>query len=344
MRAILCILCALGLGSVGLAQSPLADVAKEREALLKEQPTDWKAQQAHANKARAVVRKLLEDDGIREAADFRTAADLIFDPMAWFENDQLQYELYITAAMLGDQAAISKLPRAWDMLLMSMGLGQRYHSYKVPGREGFGQHFYVDPNAPGPPVQDVLLKPDEAKKRAAAAKDNPELQTLVDADQKDRQNLTPESIAAMQKNDPARRARVLEILAKGDLATAQDFYNAGLVLQHGEGVPDFELAHELCLASALLGNKEAPGLVSRTYDRWLLTTGHRQRFGTQLTETGYMPFTEDGPSMTMRRLTQGASVKLMKSTINSRSPFRVGSAGTQSGDPDGVKQGSMQGL
>lgn len=315
MKAALCILGVLSLGFQSVAQTPLADLSKERDALMKDKPKDWEAQKAHADKARGVVRKLLEEDEIREAADFRKAADLIFDPMAWFENNQLQYELYVTAAMLGDSEALTKIPRYWDMLLMSMGLGQRYHSYKVPGREGFGQHFYVDPNTPGPAVQYVLLKPDEAKKRAAAAKDNPELQTLVDADQKDRQAITSETIAAMQKNDPIRRARVLEIIAKGDLATAQDFYNAGLVLQHGEGVPDFELAHELCLASAILGNKEAPGLVSRTYDRWLLNTGHRQRFGTQLMGDGYMPFTEDGPSTTMRRLTQGATVKLMKSTI-----------------------------
>ena len=47
---------------------------------------------------------------------------------------------------------------------------------------------------------------------------------------------------------------------------------------------------------------EAPGLVSRTYDRMLISCGHRQRFGTQQNSVGLMPMTEDGPSDTMRVL------------------------------------------
>ena len=58
-------------------------------------------------------------------------------------------------------------------------------------------------------------------------------------------------------------------------------HNAATVLQHG-GTPDnYRLAHELSIAAIALGDTSALWLVSRSYDRMLLSMGHRQRLNTQ---------------------------------------------------------------
>jgi hypothetical protein len=58
-------------------------------------------------------------------------------------------------------------------------------------------------------------------------------------------------------------------------------HNTATVLQHG-GTPDnYRLAHELSIAAIALGDTTALWLVSRSYDRMLLSMGHRQRMNTQ---------------------------------------------------------------
>jgi hypothetical protein len=93
----------------------------------------------------------------------------------------------------------------------------------------------------------------------------------------------------MKVNDPVRRQRVLRLISDNALVTGRDFHNAALVLQHGTGFEDFRLAHELSMAAVALGDSAAAWLVSRTYDRMLLTLGHRQRFATQMREAGPSP-------------------------------------------------------
>jgi hypothetical protein len=56
---------------------------------------------------------------------------------------------------------------------------------------------------------------------------------------------------------------VLEFVGRGDLHSAADYFNAALVLQHGEKPEDFLLSHELATAAAFKGNKEVSVQVRR---------------------------------------------------------------------------------
>jgi len=106
-----------------------------------------------------------------------------------------------------------------------------------------------------------------------------ELKEICDADQKDRTG-TGMAPGADQR-DHQRRARVLEILKTAELTTGDDFFNAALVLQHGEIPEDFLLAHVLATASAMRGHKTGAWLAAATLDRYLQRIGKPQVFGTQ---------------------------------------------------------------
>ena len=72
--------------------------------------------------------------------------------------------------------------------------------------------------------------------------DSEELRRLMVEDQADRQSKAIDW-AAVAPRDRARLARVKELYASGTIRTAEDYYHAALVLQHGEAPEDFLLAH-----------------------------------------------------------------------------------------------------
>lgn len=115
--------------------------------------------------------------------------------------------------------------------------------------------------------------------------DNAELARLANADQADR--------AGKEGgwDDDARRRRVLELLALGEVLTPQDKLNAALILQHTPGLvcegklmsvspENYLLAHHLAKAAHAAGLKQAGVLVASTIDRYLSFTEGRQRYGT----------------------------------------------------------------
>ena len=95
---------------------------------------------------------------------------------------------------------------------------------------------------------------------------------LFDTDQNVRSgflNATPDQLADMLKEDPERRSRVLELYDSGVLKTANDYYHAAMIFQHGETPDDFLFAHELAVASLALGSRNARWLAAATEDRFL---------------------------------------------------------------------------
>lgn len=115
--------------------------------------------------------------------------------------------------------------------------------------------------------------------------DNTELATLAAEDQAVRMGKADAS------SDDARRRRVIELLALGQVATPQDKFNAGLVLQHtgltlcdgtltSLSAENYLLAHELFKAAMAEGVAGAPGLVAATIDRYLSFTVGTQKYGT----------------------------------------------------------------
>ena len=92
-------------------------------------------------------------------------------------------------------------------------------------------------------------------------------------------------------SDDARRRRVLELLAEGEVKSPRDKFNAGLVLQHtglefrhGELVSlsaeNHLLAHFLFEQALAGGIEEAAYLVAASVDRYLSVTQGIQKYGT----------------------------------------------------------------
>lgn len=72
-----------------------------------------------------------------------------------------------------------------------------------------------------------------------------------------------------------------ELLAQGAAKTGADYLAAALVFQHGNTLEDFAKARELAAEAARKGNPAGLWLTAAAWDRWLMTAGKPQRFGTQ---------------------------------------------------------------
>jgi hypothetical protein len=85
--------------------------------------------------------------------------------------------------------------------------------------------------------------------------------------------------------DRARRARVHELLEKGDLSTGEDFHDAAFIYQHGQTPDDYLLAHILANAAIARGDTKSLWISAATLDRYLYATHQPQVFGTQYQTT-----------------------------------------------------------
>lgn len=85
--------------------------------------------------------------------------------------------------------------------------------------------------------------------------------------------------------DAARREAVHKMLEAGEVRTADDYYHAALIYQHGQKPDDYLLAHVLAVDAISLGDKDARWLSAATLDRYLLSISQSQIFGTQFQST-----------------------------------------------------------
>lgn len=114
--------------------------------------------------------------------------------------------------------------------------------------------------------------------------DNRELWTLREGDEADRESeKTGDELKAAIERDRARLARAKEIIAAGGLKTANDYFMAAMLLQHGVAPEDYQKAREIALRAAELdpGNKRATWLAAAAQDRYLWSIGKPQMYGTQ---------------------------------------------------------------
>lgn len=119
---------------------------------------------------------------------------------------------------------------------------------------------------------------------------NDELRRLFEADQGDRESdalsgfrTDPDAAMAVFERDRARRVRVAEILDAGGAETADDYYWAAMVFQHGDDVASPRRAHELALRALSIdpAHEKARWLAAAAMDRELVRRGQLQRYGTQ---------------------------------------------------------------
>ncbi len=106
-----------------------------------------------------------------------------------------------------------------------------------------------------------------------------EIQRLYDADQADRQAATPDW-SKIAEADVRRRVRIAELFAVGCVQSAQDFYSAALIYQHGDVPEHYLLAYLFASRAAALGD-DFSDAAEGALDRYLVSTGHKQLFATQ---------------------------------------------------------------
>jgi hypothetical protein len=117
---------------------------------------------------------------------------------------------------------------------------------------------------------------------AESPPDNLRLSAIFKEDQQARQK-APIDWTVVAAQDKAHRTEVLGLLKSSKLRTANDYYRAAMVFQHGEELEDIRLAFSLSQLSATLdpAHKQARWLSAASWDRILMTKNVPQWYGTQ---------------------------------------------------------------
>jgi hypothetical protein len=117
--------------------------------------------------------------------------------------------------------------------------------------------------------------------------DNAELARMYEEDQADREpvartNTVPEGFwERVGARDTARRSRAREMLAAGQVRTANDFDACAMLFQHGTEPDDYLFAHILASIAGFKGHSHGKWLSAAALDRFLQHVGRTQVFGTQ---------------------------------------------------------------
>jgi hypothetical protein len=106
-----------------------------------------------------------------------------------------------------------------------------------------------------------------------------QLAHLLETDQSDRISGRFAILPLRDRNRLARARSIVE--SAGDSLDVESKYAAAMVLQHGDRPRDFEMAHTLALAALESRHNDAEFLVRAAYDRWQISLGKPQKYGTQ---------------------------------------------------------------
>ena len=99
----------------------------------------------------------------------------------------------------------------------------------------------------------------------------------------DANSLYPQRIDWKEKQ---LRREVLKMLKKGEIRTSDDFYRAAMLFQHRSNFKSYALAVALAAASSHLGEAWGRSLYAMALDRFLLSIGQKQHFGTNFEKVG----------------------------------------------------------
>lgn len=120
------------------------------------------------------------------------------------------------------------------------------------------------------------------KQKSPAREDNKTLMRLMKEDQHDRKVLFQKGPDQVTKRDEQRRKTAIAMLHAGQIKTALDHFNAGLLFQHGLELSDYKRAHRHARNAIKIGGiEDANWLYAVTLDRMLVAEGKKQKFGTQ---------------------------------------------------------------
>lgn len=122
---------------------------------------------------------------------------------------------------------------------------------------------------------------------------NAEMTAIFDADQAAREDPAKIDWNVVNAADKVRRARTQALLDSGALDSAEDFYHAAYVFQHGDAPEDFLKAHALAVVAVARGKQEATWIAAATLDRYLQRIGQPQIYGTQFTHPPKQKWTQE---------------------------------------------------
>jgi hypothetical protein len=123
-----------------------------------------------------------------------------------------------------------------------------------------------------------MVKTQTNEQQAAASR---ELERIFNEDQSDsRPYSTPEQKQATDARARQRIDRVSEIVRQGLVQSADDYYHAAMVFQHGTTAEDALTAHVLATVAGFKGHQMGRWLSAAALDRFLLTVGRSQVLGT----------------------------------------------------------------
>lgn len=105
---------------------------------------------------------------------------------------------------------------------------------------------------------------------------------LFSADQAARQ-LPVSDPLKLKADDAARRVEVLEYIRNGQIRSAPDLVHAAFIFQHGDCSEHYRFANRLAQIAMQAGYSEARWIYAATFDRYLMSMGQPQKFGTQYT-------------------------------------------------------------
>jgi len=114
-----------------------------------------------------------------------------------------------------------------------------------------------------------------------------ELKELFTADQSDRSSDHGHCIdlTKMIANDKIRlvRAHEIERIFKNNIAdlSADDLYHLAMLFQHSPDIEDYKITIELATLSGQKGNIHGKWLSAAAEDRYLVSAGQKQKWGTQ---------------------------------------------------------------
>ncbi len=108
------------------------------------------------------------------------------------------------------------------------------------------------------------------------------------ADQADRRAVAARTMTQpeLSLRDDERRQRLESLAADGALQSADDYYYAAYLLQHGTLPEEFRRAHDFAAEAVTRGTRPARWLFAATLDRWLVALGKPQQYGTQYVRIG----------------------------------------------------------
>jgi hypothetical protein len=194
------------------------------------------------------------------------------------------------------------------------GAGQKEAAFGYLDQAAARGHDDMDRATGNPQIQSLqddprwktFLQGVETRHAEREKKNNAELTRLYEDDQADRAGGTSTMEKAdwttIDARDKARQERVHQILAQGGARTADDYYHAAMVFQHGDADEEIAKAHELSLKAAELDPEHpaARWLAAASKDRLLMRQGKPQLYGTQFKKAadGKWVLHEVDPSVT----------------------------------------------